>query len=63
MNHHGLALVGILEGASLFLCDAIFGGLTPWTLVVTALLKFLSLSASAVLTSDETLVNITWLRC
>ena len=39
------------------------GGLASWTLVVTALLKFLSLSASPVLTSDETLVSITWLRC
>ena len=38
------------------------GGLASWTLVVTALLKFLTLSASAVLTSDETLVSITWLR-
>ena len=34
------------------------GGLASWTLVVTALLKFLTLSASAVLTSDETLVSI-----
>ena len=39
------------------------GDLAPWTLVVTASLKFLTLSASAVLTSDEALVNITWLRC
>ena len=37
--------------------------MAPWTLVVTALLKFLSLSTSAVLTSEETLVSITWLRC
>ena len=40
-----------------------FGGLASWTLVVTALLKFLTLSASAVLTSDQTLVSISWLRC
>ena len=39
------------------------GGFASWTLVVTALLKFLTLSASAVLTSDETLMSITWLRC
>ena len=38
-------------------------GLASWPLVVTALLKFLTLSALAVLTSDETLVSITWLRC
>ena len=38
-------------------------GLASWTLVATALLKFLTLSTSAVLTSDETLVSITWLRC
>ena len=30
-------------------------GLPSWTLVVTVLLKFLTLSASAVLTSDENL--------
>ncbi|KAK2554932.1 hypothetical protein P5673_023618 [Acropora cervicornis] len=33
-------------------------GLASWPLVVTALLKFLTLSASAVLTSDETLTSI-----
>ena len=38
-------------------------GLASWTLVVTARLKFLTLSASAVLTSDETLVSMTLLRC
>ena len=43
--------------------DSSPSGLASWTLVVTALLKFLTISASAVLTSDETLVSITWLRC
>ena len=64
VNQHGLILFGILEGAPLLLCDISSpSGLGSWTLVVTALLKFLTLSASAILTSDKTLVSITWLRC
>ena len=63
VNHHGLILFGILEGAPMFLCDIISQWLGLLDMVVTALLKFLTLSASAVLTSDETLVSITWLRC
>ena len=52
VNHHGLILFGILEGAPLFLCDIISQWLGYGTLVETACLKFLTVSASAVLTSD-----------
>ncbi|KAK2549216.1 hypothetical protein P5673_030452, partial [Acropora cervicornis] len=38
--------------------ERINNGLASWTPAVTALLKFLALSASAVLTSDETLISI-----
>ena len=63
VNHHGPILFGILEGAPLFLCDIISQWLGSWTLVETACLKLLTLSASAALTSDETLVSMTLLRC
>ena len=46
MNHHGLGLFQILEGAPLFLCDLYLGGLVSWTLEVTAVLKFLTLCIS-----------------
>ena len=46
MNHHGLGLFEILEGAPLFLCDLYLGGLASWTLEVTAVLKFLTLCIS-----------------
>ena len=63
VNQHGLILFGILEGAHCSFVISSPSGLASWTLIVTALLKFLTLSASAILTSDETLVSITWLRC
>ena len=63
VNHHGLILFGILEGTHCSSVISSLSGLASWTLVVMALLKFLALSASAVLTSDKTLVSITWLRC
>ena len=50
VNHHGLVPFEILEGAPVFLCDI----KSQWL----GLMKFLTLSASAVLTSDQTLVSI-----
>ena len=59
VNHHGLVLFEIREGASIDCSSVILylGGLASWTLVATALLKFLTLFASAALTSDLTLVS------
>ena len=53
VNQHGLILFGILEGAHCSFVISSPSGLASWTLIVTALLKFLTLSASAILTSDE----------
>ena len=52
VNHHGLVLLEILEVPYCSSVILYLGGFASWTLVVTALLKFLTLSASAVLTSD-----------
>ena len=58
VNHPGLILFGILEGAPLFLCDIIsqwLGHLDTGSNSSPEVLD--SLSASAILTSDETLVS------
>ena len=57
VNHPGLILFGILEGAYCSFVISSPSGLASWILVVTALLKFLTLSALAILTSDKTLVS------
>ena len=58
VHHPGLILFGILEGAPLFLCDIIsqwLGHLDTGSNSSPEVLD--SLSASAILTSDETLVS------
>ena len=52
VNHRGLVLFEILEGAASFLCDVISWWLGLLKLVVTALLIFLAHSTSIALTSD-----------
>ena len=63
MNHHGLVLFEILEGASLFLFDVISWWLDLLDTGSNSSPEVLDSLASAVLTSDETLVSMTLLRC
>jgi len=55
-----LGFLGVPCCSSVMVC---LGGLASWTLVVAALLGFLTLSASAVLASDWALVGVSWLGC
>ena len=57
VNHPGLILFGILEGAPLFLCDIISQWLGLLDTGSNSSPEVLTLSASAILTSDETLVS------